>query len=168
MSQIWELVHFRTYWLDKMECVLSLEFSPDCSNATRIKWHKHIHRKNTKLIVLKEKCSAAVAVSHRKFRIINKICRHRQMRKMLSTGIVYLIVWKCIMRLHAVSIASPWWSIWSMTDFVHEWTGTLSLWKKAGKAMNAHYIPLKSSEKSFRSLMNASLHWIYWIMNFHV
>ena len=26
----------------------------------------------------------------------------------------------------------------------------------------------EGSEKSFRSLMNASLHWIYWMMNFHV
>ena len=72
------------------------------------------------------------------------------------------------MRIHAVSTVSPWWSIWSMTNSVHEWTGTLSLWNKADKAMNAHSIPPEGSGKSFRSLMNASLHWICWIMNFHV
>ena len=65
------------------------------------------------------------------------------------------------MRIHAVSIVAPCCSIWSMTDFVYEWTRMLSLWNKADKTMNAHCIPPKDQEKSFWSLMNASLHWVY-------
>ena len=34
-----------------------------------------------KLVVQKEKCGAAVTISRPKFRIIKRICHHRQMRK---------------------------------------------------------------------------------------
>ena len=66
------------------------------------------------LVVLSEKYSAAVAISCHRFRITERICHHRQMHKMKSIGIGYLIVWKC-MRICAVSMAFPWSSIWSMT-----------------------------------------------------
>ena len=39
-------------------------------------------KKFMRQVVLKEKCSAAVAISRRKFGIIKIICHHRKMRKM--------------------------------------------------------------------------------------
>ena len=51
------------------------------------------------------------------------------------------------MRIHAAPMVSLWWNIWSMTDFVHEWTGMLSLWNKADKAVTVHCLPSKAWKK---------------------
>ena len=86
----------------------------------------------------------------------------------LSIGTAYLIVWKSVYantcHLHCVSMMEYLINDW-ICPRVHRNAFVLK------QSRQTHECTLHSSRglgKSFRSLMNASLHWIYWIMNFHV